>query len=160
MLHLLSRKISDVNKGVIKWSKDMSYSKNIFTFTGLKISESLIVWDHTTVVYCNDEMILLPTYMNNKTTHSHKRELELDWAWTVKKMLYPKHVCRTRVVLEQTFASYFENYWIQWHCHSKRIIDIILAAYEGSFLQYLNNVTSLFKDWLEFDWGIIKWGNH
>ena len=52
MLHLLSRQISDVNKGVIKWSKDMSYSKNIFTFTGLKISESLIVWDHT-VVYCN-----------------------------------------------------------------------------------------------------------
>ena len=84
MLHLLSRQISDVNKGVIKWSKDMSYSKNIFTFTGLKISESLIVWDHT-VVHCNGETILLPTYMSNKTTHSHKRELELDWAWKVKR---------------------------------------------------------------------------
>ena len=83
MLHLLSRQISDVNKGVIKWSKDMSYSKNIFTFTGLKIQESLIVWDHT-VVYCNGEMILLPTYMNNETTHSHKRELQVDWTWTVK----------------------------------------------------------------------------
>ena len=36
-LNSLSRQISDVNKGVVEGSKDVRNSKNIFTFTGLKI---------------------------------------------------------------------------------------------------------------------------